>query len=500
MTRLWWLAAFFTVALVRSMTDGIGLVDESWFLQVIARVRAGDVLYRDLFFGATPLSVWLTAAITWLTGVDVIAVKVVTNAAFAATTLITWLIGLRAGLAPGVSAAVAALVLVFGRPYTSPLHSARHDRVHGDVGARPPGCRSDSGAVRKSVEGSRGGLAAGLAFLTKPNVGLLAGVAATVTLALGPGNTATERARRLADFAIPALLVVLTGMGAVWTSGGLPMLLDYVFLNKVAYVEHGVVPYTATIEQWLAPAATPWSAATLNEFARGTILLLPVAVGILAAVRWKRIGSDPRLAALLVFAAAATTVAYPRWNRYHMAYSLPCLLMALAAFGAGRDALARRPWPATGGLAAGAALMAALCLLLVPTVGAIVHGARFSELPHFSGALLSPAERARLAEAASQFTLAARSRPVFIVSPRAGFLYLASDVVNPTPYDFPSVTSVGRHGRARLLAAIAGGRLPVVCVGHDRRGLYYFEEIATAIETQLSPGPDVGLCRMYEQP
>lgn len=44
MTRLWWLAAFFTVALVRSMTDGIGLVDESWFLQVVARVRAGDVL------------------------------------------------------------------------------------------------------------------------------------------------------------------------------------------------------------------------------------------------------------------------------------------------------------------------------------------------------------------------------------------------------------------------------------------------------------------------
>ncbi len=52
----------------------------------------------------------------------------------------------------------------------------------------------------------------------------------------------------MADFAIPALLVVLAGLGVVmWASGRAAELLDYVFLNKVAYVEHGAVPYTATI-------------------------------------------------------------------------------------------------------------------------------------------------------------------------------------------------------------------------------------------------------------
>jgi len=37
-------AAVFLFAFARSMAEGIGLADESWFLQVAARLRAGDVL------------------------------------------------------------------------------------------------------------------------------------------------------------------------------------------------------------------------------------------------------------------------------------------------------------------------------------------------------------------------------------------------------------------------------------------------------------------------
>ena len=51
--------------------------DESWFVQVIARMRAGDVLYRDIAFGAGPLPAYATAGLTYLTGVDVLAVKLV---------------------------------------------------------------------------------------------------------------------------------------------------------------------------------------------------------------------------------------------------------------------------------------------------------------------------------------------------------------------------------------------------------------------------------------
>ena len=49
--------------------------DESWFVQVVARMRAGDVLYRDISYGAGPLPAYASEAVTYLTGIDVLAVK-----------------------------------------------------------------------------------------------------------------------------------------------------------------------------------------------------------------------------------------------------------------------------------------------------------------------------------------------------------------------------------------------------------------------------------------
>ena len=59
---LWLLAGliFSGIGFVSSWTRGVNITDESWFLQVLYRVSSGGVLYRDMFFGATPLSVYLT--------------------------------------------------------------------------------------------------------------------------------------------------------------------------------------------------------------------------------------------------------------------------------------------------------------------------------------------------------------------------------------------------------------------------------------------------------
>ena len=78
-------AVVFLVAMARSLADGFGLSDESWFLQVLARVAAGDVLYREVGIGVTPLSVYVTSWATAFTGLEIVAVKLVTNACFATT-------------------------------------------------------------------------------------------------------------------------------------------------------------------------------------------------------------------------------------------------------------------------------------------------------------------------------------------------------------------------------------------------------------------------------
>ena len=59
--RLLLVAAVAALTLVGALYSfsGVNTRDEAWFLQVVARVADGDVLYGDVFFGSTPLSVWL---------------------------------------------------------------------------------------------------------------------------------------------------------------------------------------------------------------------------------------------------------------------------------------------------------------------------------------------------------------------------------------------------------------------------------------------------------
>jgi len=51
--------------------------DETWFLQVINRVLSGDVLYRDVFLGVTPLSVYIPAFFCWIFGSELLVVRLV---------------------------------------------------------------------------------------------------------------------------------------------------------------------------------------------------------------------------------------------------------------------------------------------------------------------------------------------------------------------------------------------------------------------------------------
>ncbi len=51
-----------------SLFQEINIDDETWFLQVVRRVLDGEILYRDIYFGATPLSVYITTFFGWIFG------------------------------------------------------------------------------------------------------------------------------------------------------------------------------------------------------------------------------------------------------------------------------------------------------------------------------------------------------------------------------------------------------------------------------------------------
>jgi len=54
----------------------------------VARVRAGEVLYREVFFGATPLALGLGVAASSLFGLEVAAIKAARVACFVASALL----------------------------------------------------------------------------------------------------------------------------------------------------------------------------------------------------------------------------------------------------------------------------------------------------------------------------------------------------------------------------------------------------------------------------
>src|SRR5207245_9869687 len=89
--------------------------DDRWFLQVVARRRAGDVLYPDDAYGAGPPPADASEAVTYLTGIDVLAVKLVVVLAFAATAVLAWLVAKELEIS-----ARGRLLLLGGLAYFAP--------------------------------------------------------------------------------------------------------------------------------------------------------------------------------------------------------------------------------------------------------------------------------------------------------------------------------------------------------------------------------------------
>src|SRR5947209_1960220 len=147
---------------------------EGWFLQVVARMRGGDVLYRDVSYGAGPLPAYLTEAVTYVTGVDILAVKLVVVLAFAATAALAWLIAEQLEIGLGGRLLVLGALAYFAPPLQQPPYAQLSTTfLLGALLAALLLRRAETKGAR-TVAGLAGGTACALAFGSKQNVGLYA--------------------------------------------------------------------------------------------------------------------------------------------------------------------------------------------------------------------------------------------------------------------------------------------------------------------------------------
>jgi len=467
----WWVSVGL-IALVlgfgRSILSGVGTADEAWFLYVLHRLSLGQVLYRDVWVPVFPLAVWLGQAFTSLFGNHVFVLKMVDTVCFAGTAIACVAVARR--IAPSRRYEILILVVMLG--WTGPgvvgpgsIYTALAYALTAatlavvlawvDSGAD---IRSRSIPLLVAAAGT-----AGLAFSAKQTIGILAVGALMATIVVIGGRRGFRRAIGLAFGAgfVSALVVASTMIPAA-LSGGLPaMLRDTVSTNgSASYVSGASVPYLTGMVQFLQQLLAPVSLGWIGSVTMLGAYIVPIVVVpfFIWALTRNRHG---HLWVVGIFCVAALAGTYPRADYPHFIAALPFLLLAGIV---GWEVLRQYLTDSVIAVAMVLAIVvtgARLTAVVVAPFSTGDYAMVSSRLTDFQGALLTVGEE-RSADEAVDMLKAATQKNIFVLSLRAGLLYLASGREDPTAYDYPDLYGFGSFEQDDVINAVEDGRIEAI--------------------------------------
>jgi hypothetical protein len=447
------------VGLFWSISSGLWIYDEAWFLRVVLRVVAGDVLYHDVFFGANPLSVQLSAAFFGFAGADLAALRALLVGCFGLTIVAAqaaahrvteaadaWRWPLALGLLvlspPGAGGAGAAYT-----PLANMLLLATLAET----------LREEQGRLGRSAWSA--GACAGLAFAAKQNVGVLAfaAFAASALILRRP-------VRFIVRGMIAAGAAAMVALAPVAASGGLEALFDYGYLGKGAYLRSAGTPLLGLA--WLADEGFRGVTLYPGRLLMAVGLVLPPASALALGCALRRsegIGRR-RLVATAVFALAALLGLVPRADYVHLVSALPAsLVLLVSALGLGQSG-------ELGAVRRRAVVLLSVALGLMVAIRSVRAGQQLlfdddtSRLaPSLRGARL-PAPQLQDVEQRTRALkeLIPPGGSAFVVTGDAPLLYLTSGIRNPTPWDTPFMTTFGIRGQPGVLATLESAGVTVV--------------------------------------
>jgi hypothetical protein len=535
--RRWWplvLAglSFAVLAFFLSYLEGLESADESWFMQVTLRVASGEVLYRDVYFNATPLPVYLTVGFTRLFGQQLLVHKALLALLSALSVLLAWRIadqfatlGSASGCVPATAVAAVApssrwplrrvpLLLILGlftyaipwKVTTTPLATVFFLACQAATLAYLGTERrtNETRWTRSHTYLALAGTAAGLSFCSKQNYGLAALVA--LLACAGVGSRAAPGHRRLRSFAL--ILSAFTAVTIlvhvpVYLSGGMEGLIDYGFVNKTQYVRFASLSYFDGIQTLWRSVRLPFSLESL-ETAYWTIpFVLPfVAFPSLAlACRAGQEGRRELGVAAMLFCGAGFLGVFPLCDRVHLYFVVPHLLLGLS-YASQRLPLSRfgGSWRQAGRLFLLVWLAAGLGLKPVQPTLRLLRGDRsLSTLPHYRGTLVKTDRELSRKRSAAALARAAGARPILLLSPRAGLLYLTSGVRNATPFDYPIITGLGMDGERKVAQAISRGDIDVVGIEQGWPSGLKPSLLIRYVEANLTKTDDLGFIAIYRR-
>lgn len=447
--------------------------DEIWFVQVLNRMLHGEVLYRDISFGASPLSLYITWALALFFGAEVMLVRAVTHAAFVLAVLACCYILKRLGAQDALVWLLALAIIVCAPPTVGAAYSPL---------ALVFLLLSFAALLQRRV--LLCGLFAGLAFATKQNVGIYILIAAAIIVAF-----IHRTPRRIIGLIGAFLLAVFACLAPVWLSGGWAKFVEYGFIGKSLYLRAGSLSYWDHFHQAISDLQWVLNSQFVIQWIYVIIFLLPLAPLLLLPL-WRR--EPATSASLFLFALVGLMSVYPRPDISHMKFAVPLLLLVLAY---AASCLNTRGWVAV------AAIL--LCLGTVargwaPLSLLLKSKAVTMQASHFHWMPVLPERRFALENTARRLTDDSRNHgPAFLLFGRAAIYYLLTGIRNPTPFDYPLVTTFGLTGMTGIENRIAAGTLRNVCVAEDYPPPLNATELIRYVEQNMTLAEDFGECRMY---
>ncbi len=470
-----------------------GRSDEAWFLWVISRVTHGAVLYRDVYFVSTPLPAFAGSFVSLVGGTNLMAVRALSVAIFVGSVSVGWLAARRAGL--GLVGCLALLAGLF--VYASPV--AHFASVYSSLAILCALVAFWAGLVwldALSIEPPRfltfplviAGCALGLAVSSKPNTGILAAVAFGITIAVTQRSALRTATRSFARVTFAAIVVIGTCVIPVITTGGFPKFLGYVVFEKSDYLRvmsTSLAPgFSHTLDIFTGgdraspphnrsrPRFVTHQGPSLGYrfFETNHLVLFAAAAIFVWAVCTRRVRGG-YLALCGTFAIAAILAALPSAGPQHVTEVMPLLLVTTAcAIGLANRVPPRRRPTRRAAVSAGV-LVAWLAFGVIVTATPAIENLDGtsntvpSTFPHLRGPPISPRnEQIVKHDIAKLHELAGGD--VFIVRTDAAYYYLAGNLRNPTPFDFPAESDFGPKGDQAVLDLINRHQIKFACINH----------------------------------
>ncbi len=439
----------FAIAMIFCLIQEINLDDETWFLQVVRRMLSGELLYRDIHFGVTPLSAYFSSAICAIFGVELLAMRVLLAAYFVASALLIFAILKELGILRSIGWSLAVTLFVLAHPQANWGFSGYNGL------AKVFFLATFLFALQNRLLFAA--VAAGLCAATKQNVGAIAFLALIVHLfARGDWRTrgfwkecGVVSALFGGAFVITLLPTLLLGG---WSS-----FVDSAIWNKSRYLQITDHPAYFSYEE-------PFAAYALFVYCAPFLAV----VGLIFS--WFRTRPERLVwTTVVIFFCAAVAVLYPRADHMQKAVAIPFFLIAiLYSYDKLRSPIPAWPlvwiWLIIGGIERFP--IAALELWWQGR-------AKLSHLSHFRALLVKKDSLKHWARLKRECLLPRQG--TYFLSTHAGFYFILFDLQNPTPFDYPIHPALGLHGENELLSAVERGEIR--CIVFDHPDWSNWEEI-----------------------